>query len=71
MRKLKKTENAPVAEVCEGDGHGDIDGGEEPEEDDGEQAADGENNESGSAGRRLLLEMSSRVLNVTCEQLRR
>ena len=42
---------APIAEVCESDGHGDVDGGEQPEENDGEQAADGEDNQSGPAGR--------------------
>ena len=48
---------APIAEVCESDGHGDVDGGEQPEENDGEQAADGEDNQSGAAGR-LWLETS-------------
>ena len=50
---------APIAEVCEGDGHGDVDGGEQPEEDDGEQAADGEDNESGPAEEQAQLETSS------------
>ena len=50
---------APIAEVCESDGHGDVDGGEEPEEDDGEQAAHREHDQSCSAGT-LLVEASTR-----------
>ena len=38
-----------VAEVCQGHRHGDVDGGQEPEEDDGEEAADWEDDERGSA----------------------
>ena len=38
-----------VAEVRQGHRHGDVDGGEQPEEDDGEEAADGEDDEGGPA----------------------